>query len=115
MSDDPAIQAAEEAVQRMATNVPAVFRAMIAVAAVEAARPIIEAELIKRARAAADDIASRAAAPYRPKRRLKSCIEQWPECWSGDYNPLCCRFPKSCSCQSYSEEYVQDCDLEPEV
>jgi hypothetical protein len=26
------------------------------------------------------------------------CVERWPECHSGDYNPACCRFPKSCSC-----------------
>ena len=30
--------------------------------------------------------------------RLKECIEQWPECREGTYNPRCCRFPKSCSC-----------------
>lgn len=25
------------------------------------------------------------------------CKQVWPECYSGDYNPACCRFPKSCS------------------
>lgn len=31
-------------------------------------------------------------------RRLKSCVEAWPDCAEGEYNPYCCRFPKSCSC-----------------
>lgn len=31
------------------------------------------------------------------KRRLKYCVEQWPECHTGGYDPHCCRFPKSCS------------------
>ncbi len=30
--------------------------------------------------------------------RLSSCVEQWPECRDGEYNPKCCRFPKECSC-----------------
>lgn len=29
--------------------------------------------------------------------RNPECIERWPECRSGEYNPECCRFPKSCS------------------
>lgn len=31
------------------------------------------------------------------ERRLKLCVERWPECESGLYDPNCCRFPKSCS------------------
>lgn len=30
--------------------------------------------------------------------RDPNCVEQWPECFSGGYDPRCCRFPKSCSC-----------------
>jgi hypothetical protein len=30
--------------------------------------------------------------------RHPACIEQWPDCRNGDYDPRCCRFPKSCSC-----------------
>jgi hypothetical protein len=30
--------------------------------------------------------------------RYPECVERWPECKSGEYNPSCCRFPKSCSC-----------------
>ena len=45
-------------------------------------------------------------------RRLLSCIEQWPECSSGEYNPSCCRFPKSCSCMA-DDEKVADYLLEP--
>lgn len=32
--------------------------------------------------------------------RDPSCIKEWPECYSGGYDPHCCRFPKSCSCES---------------
>jgi hypothetical protein len=32
--------------------------------------------------------------------RSSDCIKQWPECEPGAYDPRCCRFPKSCSCES---------------
>jgi hypothetical protein len=35
--------------------------------------------------------------PYIEKRD-PGCVKQWPQCQDGDYNPACCRFPKSCSC-----------------
>lgn len=35
-------------------------------------------------------------APY--GARNPHCVENWPECYSGGYDPRCCRFPKSCSC-----------------
>lgn len=31
------------------------------------------------------------------KRRLKVCVEAWSEAESSEYNPKCCRYPKSCS------------------
>lgn len=31
-------------------------------------------------------------------KRDPECVQRWPECASGEYNPACCRFPKSCSC-----------------
>jgi hypothetical protein len=37
------------------------------------------------------------------RRRLRSCVEEWPECYEGGYNPKCCRFPKSCSCTAYPD------------
>jgi hypothetical protein len=46
-------------------------------------------------------------------RRLRACVEAWPECEEGAYNPRCCRFPKSCSCTVYDEERVTEADLEP--
>lgn len=46
-------------------------------------------------------------------RRLKACVESWPECETGEYNPACCRFPKSCSCDIYDPRYVTEDDLEP--
>ncbi|WP_228164593.1 hypothetical protein [Microbacterium testaceum] len=45
-------------------------------------------------------------------RRLRACVEAWPEAESGAYNPACCRFPKSCSATVYGESYVRDEDLE---
>lgn len=51
------------------------------------------------------------------RRRLKSCVDAWPYCYSGDYNPACCRFPKSCSPHGYIEAVeagnLTDADLEP--
>lgn len=29
--------------------------------------------------------------------RATACVEAWPGCASGEYDPRCCRFPKSCS------------------
>lgn len=48
----------------------------------------------------------------RPRRRLRSCVEAWPEACEGEYNPACYRFPKSCSATVYSTELVTDADLE---
>jgi hypothetical protein len=39
-----------------------------------------------------------------PRPRLLACVERWPECEEGTYDPRCCRFPKSCSCTVYDEE-----------
>lgn len=33
-----------------------------------------------------------------PDDRDPLCIEQWPDCYNGEYHPSCCRWPKSCSC-----------------
>jgi hypothetical protein len=30
--------------------------------------------------------------------RDPECVQRWPECEDGAYDPRCCRFPKSCSC-----------------
>lgn len=49
---------------------------------------------------------------YPVKRRLRSCVERWPECEEGEYNPYCCRFPKSCSCTVYDPAKVSLEDLE---
>lgn len=48
-------------------------------------------------------------------RRLRACVEQWPEAETGGYNPSCCRFPKSCSADVYDEAKVGDDDLEAQV
>ncbi len=40
------------------------------------------------------------ASEKRPDNRHPECIKQWPECLDGTYDPKCCRFPKSCSCES---------------
>lgn len=33
-------------------------------------------------------------------RREPWCINNWHDCVDGAYNPWCCRFPKSCSCEN---------------
>lgn len=38
------------------------------------------------------------------------CIENWPECYSGGYDPRCCRFPKSCSAAIWEEKDLEECD-----
>lgn len=48
-----------------------------------------------------------------PRLRLRHCVEAWPECETGMYNPSCCRFPKSCSCDIYDDDQVTSDDLEP--
>ncbi len=48
-----------------------------------------------------------------PTRRLRSCVEAWPDAETGAYDPRCCRFPKSCSAAIYDEGRVTDEDLEP--
>lgn len=52
-------------------------------------------------------------------RRLKACVELWPGCESGMYDPRCCRFPKSCSPHGRIEAVragnLADWDLEPTV
>jgi hypothetical protein len=30
--------------------------------------------------------------------RDPECVARWPGCRDGEYDPKCCRFPKSCSC-----------------
>jgi hypothetical protein len=53
-------------------------------------------------------------APEQPSRvrRLKGCVALWPECRDGGYNSSCCRFPKSCSCTVYDDEFTKETDLE---
>ena len=49
-----------------------------------------------------------------PRRRLAECVARWPAAAEGEYDPRCCRFPKSCSADVYDEDRVTDADLEPE-
>lgn len=65
-------------------------------------------EVLDRLRAA---MGKGAAAPTR-KLRLRECVENWPECETGGYNPSCCRFPSSCSATVYDETAVKPEDLE---
>ena len=42
-------------------------------------------------------------------RRLKACIEAWPGCATSEYDPRCCRFPKSCSCDIvHNQAFLDD-------
>jgi len=49
--------------------------------------------------------------------RKTACVEAWPECWDGGYDPRCCRFPKSCSCGAEATglppepEWTCDCSV----
>lgn len=36
------------------------------------------------------------------------CVERWPECHEGGYDPRCCRFPKSCSCEVTDTERTRE-------
>lgn len=42
--------------------------------------------------------------PSGRRPRLRECVEAWPDCSEGDYDPKCCRFPKSCSCTVYGDD-----------
>lgn len=46
--------------------------------------------------------------------REPSCVENWPECYSGGYDPRCCRFPKSCSARSVAGSEVTTSQGGPE-
>ena len=45
--------------------------------------------------------------PSREPSRYPDCVASWPDCREGEYNPKCCRFPKSCSCEIV--EICPDC------
>jgi len=51
--------------------------------------------------------------PFDGSRRLRACVERWPEAWTCGYDPRCCRFPKSCSATVYDLDRVDESDLEP--
>jgi hypothetical protein len=59
-------------------------------------RQRIRAELTEEARIARE--AAMRPTEARTDQRDAECIERWPDCWNGGYDPKCCRFPKSCSC-----------------
>jgi hypothetical protein len=46
--------------------------------------------------------------PEQVGQRDPDCIERWPSCYSGGYDPRCCRFPKSCSCENYNSPTVDE-------
>lgn len=46
-------------------------------------------------------------------RRDSRCVEAWAWCESGEYNPYCCRFPKSCSATSVPNRVYRRGILEP--
>lgn len=66
-------------------------------------------------REVAEERAEQLANLPKPRRRLRSCVERWPGAEiDGDYDPRCCRFPKSCSASVYDDDRVTDDDLEPQ-
>lgn len=63
--------------------------------------------------AGAPEAISGASEAVAPKPRIRACVEAWPDCETGLYDPRCCRFPKSCSATAYdpeqvTEEYLED-------
>lgn len=46
-------------------------------------------------------------------RRDIRCVEEWPGCADGEYDPRCCRFPKSCSATSVPNRVYRSGILEP--
>lgn len=46
-------------------------------------------------------------------RRESACVQEWAGCDSGEYNPSCCRFPKSCSATSVRNRAYRAGSLEP--
>ena len=46
--------------------------------------------------------------------RERACVENWSGCESGDYNPACCRFPKSCTERAF-DQFLAEQLLDPEV
>lgn len=46
-------------------------------------------------------------------RRDSRCVEKWEGCESDEYNPYCCRFPKSCSANSVRNRVYKAGILEP--
>jgi len=67
----------------------------------------IAAILSRGSRGAAEpsDQATVKQSPAEPsERREPSCVANWPGCYSGGYDPACCRFPKSCSVRTIDAE-----------
>ena len=50
-----------------------------------------------------------------PDTRNPECVAVWPECCDGEYNPRCCRWPKSCSCEIPSQPPVPQSPQDKEV
>lgn len=59
-------------------------------------------------------ILSRLEPAVTPTRRLRECVERWPECATSMYDPRRSRFPKSCSATIYSDD-IDETLLEPAV
>lgn len=83
-------------------------------AGLAAALAIVERDYDISRRPTPEEVKERAEriAEHSPRRRLLSCIKEWPACDTGEYNPTCCRFPKSCSATVYPDGTADDL-LEP--
>lgn len=46
-------------------------------------------------------------------RRDSRCVTNWSDCSDGEYDPSCCRFPKSCSATSVPNRVYRAGILEP--
>lgn len=75
---------------------------------ITAALAIVERDHYVYRRSTPEEIAARP----KPTPRLRQCVENWPDAEEGEYNPSCCRWPKSCSATVYDPERVSAADLE---
>ena len=94
---DAVLDLADE-VERQQATIDAQREAMIANGALYASQAAELARLRIVAKLDPQTIERFAALMEEGVSRDPQCVEQWPECWDGGYDPRCCRFPKSCSC-----------------
>jgi hypothetical protein len=75
---------------------PGIFRVTLNTSALEYARAVLAR--YGRPAIAPIPLSERAPEEGVTDDRDPECVQRWPECEDGAYDPRCCRFPKNCSC-----------------